>query len=276
MVQLHALPDYSKARLARLNELAAGAGPNGPGLLPAFGACLTLDEACRALVLLIEAQPVVRRALLNRVLYLAREGADSARLSELADELLAARAETTRRLPRIDAVISTLFTFFPLYAKHRVMDAWKSDKRRTSKSRWLKVIRQNPELFDADILGYWNRSRHWEAAKILAYAAPVDILREVLAELVEYCDEGWIIARAFLRSSDVPEELMERVKEKFPATYAYICAKTNRSLTHDCALDLYRRAGPMHLPGGRGLAAWSIGYLGMWDTLEEIQASRMG
>jgi hypothetical protein len=233
---------------------------------------LTLDEACRALVLLIEAQSVVRRVLLNRVLYLAREGADSARLSELADELLATRRETTRRLPRIDSVISTLFTFFPLNAKHRVLEAWKSDKWRSSKSRWLKVIQQNPEMFDADVLGYWRHSHHWEAAKILAYTAPIPVLQEALIELVEHCDEGWIIARACLRSSDVPEDLMECIKQKFPATYAYICAKTSRSLTHDCALDLYRRSGPTHLPGGRGLAAWSIGYLGMWDTLEEIQA----
>jgi hypothetical protein len=270
--QPDALSEQSKARLTRLIELASG--PQDSALLPAFGACLSLDEASRALVLLIEAQPAVRRALLNRVMYLARDGAEPTRLNQLADELLTARAETTRRLPRIDAVISALFAFFPSDAKHRILQAWKLDKRRSAKSRWMKAVQQNPEFFEADILVYWRSSRDWAAAKVLAYTAPVGLLREILPELIEHCDEGWIIARAFLRHSEVPDELMERVKEKMPATYAYVCAKTNRSLTHECALDLYRRAGPTHLPGGRGLAAWAIGCLGMWDTLEAIQSRR--
>ena len=66
--QPDALSEQSKARLTRLIELASG--PQDSALLPAFGACLSLDEASRALVLLIEAQPAVRRALLNRVMYL--------------------------------------------------------------------------------------------------------------------------------------------------------------------------------------------------------------
>jgi len=257
----------------RLVELASEKRTLGAGLLPAFGACLSLDEACRALVVLLEAQPAVRRAVLNRVLYLAREGADPARLSPLAEELLLVRAATTHRLPRIDAVLATLFSFFPSDAKSKVLDAWKSDKRRSSKSRWLKAVQECPELFEPDeVLGYWRRTHHSEAGKVLAYSAPAEVVRDVIAELVEFCDEGWIVARASLRATDLPTEVMERIKDKFPATYAYICAKTNRSLTHEGALDLYWRTNPSEFSGGRGLAAWSIGYLGMWETLEEIHA----
>jgi hypothetical protein len=263
----------SDARLRRLVELGSEVRTLSAGLLPAFGACLSFDEACQALAVLLEAQPAVRRAVLNRVLYLAREGADSTRFSLLAAELLLVRASTTHRLPRIDAVLATLFPFFPLDAKSKILDAWKSDRRRSSKSRWLKAVQENPELFEPnEVLAYWRCTRHLDAAKIIAYSAPTEVVKDFISELVEHCDQGWIIARASLRAIDVPTEVMDRIKDKFPSTYAYICAKTNRPLTHEEALDLYWRTDPSEFSGGRGLTAWSIGYLGMWETLEEIRA----
>ncbi len=260
------------ARLARLIDLGAE-GSVATDLLPAFAACLSLDEACDALVNLVDATPKVRRAVLTRVLYLARERADRTRIGDLSRKLLIARITARGRRRRIDALLSTLFPFLSGVEKRDILTVWMSDDSRDTKSRWLKAVSGNVDLFDVDeVVEYWKTNHDWTAAKLLAYLAPPEVLTQELADLIDHCDEGWIIAKAMLRATTVSEDLMERVRERFPATYAYVCAKTHRLLTHETALDLFYRTKPGDFSGGRGLAAWSIGYLGMWDTLEEIQA----
>jgi hypothetical protein len=190
----------------------------------------------------------------------------------LIEELLCARAQNAALRARIDAIFSTLFEFLSLTSKYCILSTWVSDPRRDAKSRWLKAISIESNLIKVDqVLAYWRVDYNAAAAKLLAYQAPPDLLAEELPALVQHCNEGWIIAKAALRATTVSEEVMQQVEEKLPATYIYICAKLGRSITHEMALDLFYRTDPEEFSGGRGLAAWAIGYMGMWNTLEEIR-----
>ena len=86
------------------------------------------------------------------------------------------------------------------------------------------------------VLGYWEVSGDPQAAKLIAYAAPPDFVRQALPALVDRCSEGWIIGRAAIRAVEIAPETLLAIRAKFPATFAYICAMTGRQVSHEEAL----------------------------------------
>jgi hypothetical protein len=98
--------------------------------------------------------------------------------------------------------------------------------------------------------------------------APTDTLGTLLAELVEHSAEGWIISHATMRAACVSEEAWVAIRETFPATYAYLCARTGRELRDDDAFAIIDECDP--LSNERGLALWSVGQLGLWRVLETV------
>jgi hypothetical protein len=93
----------------------------------------------------------------------------------------------------------------------------------------------------------------------------------LLPELIERCQEGWIVGRAALNAELVSNASWGAIRGKFPATYAYLCAKVGRPIGEAEALDLVREAGATWPADDRGLTIWALGQLGMWSALEQVR-----
>ncbi len=265
----------SENRLQHIIALSSANPAPLHGMLSAFVACLGLPDACKSLLALLDSEAKVRRTILNRILYLARSGEDAIHVDGLAHQLLSHRSAQRNHRVTTDSILSAVFTYCRLETMHTIVEAWKADNLRSSKARWLKVAADHNAFFDADeIVRYWYASGDHVAAKLIAYKAPSDIVTACLDDIARWCssEDGWIIGRAALRATKVRRSVMNLIKEDHPATYAYICAKKGLNLSHSNAIDLFFRADPLAISGGRGLVLWSIGQLGMWTTLEELHA----
>jgi hypothetical protein len=123
------------------------------------------------------------------------------------------------------------------------------------------------------VLDYWRRSHDWRAAKVLVQCASSGLITEILPELIEGCEEGWIVSRSALRANSIAQESWTAVRSKFPATYAYFCAKTGRSLSEQEALAIIEDCDGGALRD-RGLAIWAVGQLGMVSVLDRLWTMR--
>lgn len=104
---------------------------------------------------------------------------------------------------------------------------------------------------------------------MLAYSGEQDLLTEILPELVASRCKGWVVSRAALDARVVSEAVWTTIRKEWPATFAYLCAKTGRQLDEDEAIAIVLEAGRLDV-SSRGLAIWAIGRLGMWRTLDKL------
>lgn len=247
-------------------------------LLHAYIACLTFEELCEAICRRIEAPTPLRLALRSRLLRLLRlsDGEHAERLSRLVDEAEAIHQRNHVLQTRVDALVSAIYSWLPIMKRQEVLERWADRGTSGTVARWLKASGGDDALFDpAAILAYWRRSRDPRAAKILAYQADPGFLREIIAELAAQCPEGWIVSKAALRTGTIEEEVWELIRQHQPASFAYLCAMTGRSLTEDEALQLVHEAPAGILSeDGRGLVIWAIGQLGMVSVLDRLARRR--
>lgn len=260
-----------QTKIQRLVDLATALDPISRNMLHAYVLCIGPDEVFPAVGLTMQADAAIQGPIINRLLRICHEDPRPASLLQLVARLLALKREHRSLLVRVNSILARLLTVLDLHTQRRIIQSWKDDQRKDSAARWLKAVRTDPALFEpGEVLEYWRTSGDVQAAKLIAYDAPPAIVGEVLPELVEACDEGWIIGKAVLRAPNVQPETLRATRAKFPATYAYICAVTGRHLSHEEALQLVRDLTPDQ-DNTRGLAIWAIGKLGMWDTLERIR-----
>jgi len=274
IVMEYALSD----KLDRIFKFAQVREPFGMerSLLRAYVACLTFDELCDAICSTFEANASVRIALRGRLLRLLRlsNGELAERLSLLADaaQSLSGNGQVLR--PRVDALLSAIYAWLPLPRRHSVLERWMDCGRTDAANRWLKAMASDAALFDAQaIFNYWSVSRNIRAAKILAYQAEPTFIDKVLAELLAGCTEGWIIAKAALRATSIPDDVWYLLRDKHPASYAYLCAMVGRKLTEAEALSLFHDTSPNILEDERGLVIWSIGQMGLVSALDHLGAN---
>lgn len=258
-------------KLARYLEMSDNPERLPPGMLGAFAACFTWNEVCDALVHLIDGDYVLRRPILNRIMRLAQDRPDADALRDLVPKLLTVAAENTRLRRRVGSILSSLFEYLPSGSQREVITYWKSGRGRDSQDRWLKAVDRYDQFFDPDdIFRYWQQTHYYAAARLIAYKAPSEFVQEVLDDLIEHCEEGWIISRAALRVPELSEVHLDSIKARFPVSYAYLCAKLGKTMSKSFAIGAFVSEGPDILTGNRPLILWSIGHLGMWDTLEKI------
>ena len=247
-------------------------------LLHAYIACLTFDELCDAICRRIEAPTSIRLPLRSRLLRLLKlsNGEHAERLSRLVDEAEAMHGRSHLLQTRVDALVSAIYAWLPIIKRHEVLERWAGRGTSGAMARWLKASGGDEALLDPTaILAYWRRSRDSRAAKILAYKADPSFLCEILAELAVNCPEGWIVSKAGLRAGSIEEEVWELIREHQPASFAYLCAMTGRSLSEGEALQLVHEA-PIGIlsDNGRGLVIWAIGQLGMVSVLDRVALRR--
>jgi hypothetical protein len=261
-------------KLDRINEFASDKWDSvRRSLLYAYAACLTVDELCEAAVRTLDSGLNIRQAILNRLGRAASAGGNEDRLDGLAVRLLDLVPSQTKTRPRIDAVLSHLYGCFSRPTRQKVLEEWGRRGTKDARTRWLKAISSDDELFSIiEVLAYWRATRDSRFAKALAYRADAALLATLLPEMIQVCSEGWIVSRAALTAEVVSEECWKTIQDKLPASYAYLCAMKRRRIGEDEAIALVRESGANWPADDRGLAIWALGQLGMWSSLERIRA----
>ncbi|HEX8514176.1 MAG TPA: hypothetical protein VF688_13835, partial [Allosphingosinicella sp.] len=232
-------------------------------LLHAYVACLNFADLCAANLIVLDGPVDVRLALRGRLIRLLHQRAadeDGEALAALVDQTAAAAEEDKGLRQRADALHSALFAHLPLPTQQLLLERWAGRGTRGVMARWLKATKDHPELFDAQIaLSYWRATRDARAAKSLAYQAPPEQLGPITPEIIAVCEEGWIISKAVIRGGLGDDTLWDAIREGQPATYLYLCARTERQITDDEAFDLVCRCPGIAIHGDRGLGIWAVG-----------------
>jgi len=243
-------------------------------LLHAYVGSLTPEEVCETAVHALIAPAEFLGAILTRLLRMGREGVALAQIDTLGRRLVGMTHTKGKARVRIEAFLSHIYPFLAPPTRQALLDCWRDRGTRGAAARWLKAIADDELLFSIDIvLDYWRRSHDWRAAKVLVQRASSGLITEILPELIGGCEEGWIVSRSALRAHSIAQESWTAVRSKFPATYAYLCAKTGRSLSEQEALAIIEDCDGGAL-GDRGLAIWAVGQLGMVSVLDRLWTMR--
>lgn len=264
--------DYLLHRILQLGQ-APSFDIDRRSLLHAYVACFNFNDLCAAIRSTLHESTDVRLALRGHMLRLLREIRTPEELSALVsliDEMLVA-AEAEKPLQTIvDAFCSAVFGHLPVPTQHEILERWLDRGTRGAMARWLKATRDHPELFNSDVaLIYWRRSNDYRAAKSLAYQASKTHLAEILPEIAESCEEGWIIARAATRASSISDAVWQTIQDRNPATYLYLCLKLGRIISDEDAVELVSSCPTRS--DERGLAIWALGQMGMVSVLDRIR-----
>jgi hypothetical protein len=260
-------------KLARYLELSHQTYSLPRGIVVAFAACFACDEACDALVHLIDAPYHMRGPMQKRVVRLAQASPNKDALRRLVSQLLTIAEEQIRLRRRIGAILWSFFRQLPIESQRDIVRNCKHGSTVGSQDRWLKVVGEIDLFFDAgEIYRYWRDTRHHMAAKVIAYKAPPEFVLRVLGDLIEHCSEGWIVLRTALRVPFLSDNNLRRTRRRFPVSYAYLCAKTGRPVSECFVVQTFIKERPDLLADNRPLLLWSVGHLGMWATLEKICA----
>jgi len=219
-------------KLSRIIEAGEDASQDelARNLLHAYVACLSVDELVDAVARTLDFPLEVRSALRNRVGRLARE--EVSNFEALAERLLGLSSDEHRVRRRVHSLLSAIYPYLVPPTRQAILERWCDLGTRDGERRWLKAIGNDDLLFSADaIFDYWRTSGDWNAIRILSARAAPEFLSQVLPDLLRgQGGEGWLVSRAALRASSVSEEGWAQLRARFPASYAYLCAKTGRGM----------------------------------------------
>nr|WP_166309149.1 hypothetical protein [Bradyrhizobium sp. 2S1]MCK7664922.1 hypothetical protein [Bradyrhizobium sp. 2S1] len=251
--------------------------PDAGSLLHAYIACLSIPDLCRAITESLTAPVKLRLALRRRLLRLLSDGNlqlyDKQHLYDLIERNRATALNQKAVRPVVEALLSAVFEFLPAHQQQSIIEAWIDRGTRGAAARWLKAVALVPALFDENaVMAYFRLTGDERAAKRLASQASPAFLTEILGELVDRCEEGWIVSRAAMRADTVDDAVWPVIRSKHPATYLYLCARLGRSVCETDALELVITCPNSIMNQTRGLAIWSVGQMGMIRVLDEIVA----
>ncbi|GLR56811.1 hypothetical protein [Rhizobium indigoferae] len=245
-------------------------------LLHAYVACLSHDELRRTAIASLDGPQVVLAAIRSRLNRLGKEDKALPDIDALGRDLLQIVEADHKIRARVEALLSHIYIFLSAPTRQFLLDRWRDRGGRGAGGRWLKAISGDDFLFTIDaVLDYWKDTRDEKAAKVLATRADAALLEDVLPDLVEHCQAGWIISRAALGANSIPDYTFNAIREKFPATFAYLCAKTGRKLSDKAAYEIIIDSVGGAF-GDRGLAIWAIGQLNMPAVLDRVWDAREG
>lgn len=263
----------------RINKIAVEglSHPDAGSLLHAYIACLSVPDLCLTITETLAAPSKLRLALRRRQLRLLGDGnlqhQDRQHLHDLIERSRAAGQENPAVRPVVEALLSAAFEFLPRPQQQSIIEAWIDRGTRGAAARWLKAVAQVPDLFDEKaVIAYFRSTNDERAAKRLASQASSAFLTEILSELADRCEEGWIVSRAAMRADTVSDAVWPIIRSKHPATYLYLCARLRRGISEVDALELVMTCPNSIMNQTRGLAIWAVGQMGMIRVLDEIVA----
>jgi hypothetical protein len=125
---------------------------------------------------------------------------------------------------------------------------------------------------DRAVMAYFRSSDDERAAKRLANQASPEFLTEILSELSDRCEQGWVVSKAAMRAQTVGDVVWPIIRSKHPATYLYLCARRRRGISEAEGLELVLTCPNSIMNETRGLAIWAVGQMQMTGVLDEIVA----
>lgn len=246
----------------------------GRSLLHAYIACLSAKELCTLAQSCFEENAILVEAIRRRLLRLARDGGELAKINDLVNRLILEAPRSWLEKRRREALFSHLYCFLNPDTRLVLLERWSDAGTKDSGARWLKAISGDPMHFHiSQILLYWRNTGDWRASRILVDRADKGVIEEILPDLVRHCDEGWVISRAVLKGIEVTDDIWAAIRVKFPASYLYLCAKTGREADEDDAYNIVEELTE-GFESERGLAIWAMGELCMEKGLDRIWSAR--
>jgi hypothetical protein len=263
--------------LERIRDIAVDGlhHPDAGSLLHAYIACLSVPELCRIIGGTLAAPPRLRLALRRRLERLLRDGSlaqrDREHVHDLIEQSRAVGRENPSVRPYVEALLSAVFEYLQLPQQQSIIETWVDRGTRGAAARWLEATARVPALFDeTEVMAYFRSSEDERAAKRLANQASPAFLTDILFELADRCEQGWIVSKAAMRAQSVNDDVWPVVRSKHPATYLYLCARLRRDISEAEALELVLICPNSIMDRTRGLAIWAVGQMGMVRVLDEI------
>jgi hypothetical protein len=251
--------------------------PDAGSLLHAYIACLSVPDLCRTIGETLGAPTKLRLALRRRLERLLRDGNLGQRDREHVHDLIE-RSRTNAQKnpsvrPHVEALLSAVFEYLQPPQQQSIIETWIDRGTRGAAARWLKAMTQVPALFDEmAVMAYFRSSEDERAAKRLANQASPAFLTEILPELSDCCEQGWVVSKAAMRAKTVGDAVWPIIRSKHPATYLYLCARLRHSISEAEALELVLTCPNSIMNETRGLAIWAVGQMQMTRVLDEIVA----
>lgn len=246
--------------------------PLGRSFMHAYIGCLSPRELCDAVDATLPDPIAIHRGVRVRLFRVSQSEA-LAEMDGLLPRLLD-RAEEQIFRPRVEACLSHLYLGFSAPDRARILERWLDKSTASSRARWLKAIDSDVLHYsDAMLIDFWNATGDARAAKIIVQRVDPSAVAPLLLNLISRGVEGWIVAKGFLRAGALSETEWSALREAHPATYAYLCAKGIRKLNTDDAIRLVQDA-PDSYDGGKALAVWALGQLGLEAALDELWRQR--
>jgi hypothetical protein len=234
----------------------------------AYIGCLSIDELCDAAIATLKDPLPIHMAVRKRIARVCEDRQID--VDHLAARLIAQEEDRQLR-SRIDASLTHLFLSFSPVQRMALLDRWQDKGTSSTRARWLKAINSDTMHYSDELIAQcWRNTHDPRAAKILADRAAPEVLRNLILDFIVNGVEGWIIGKAIRRAESIADEVWDALREQQPATYAYLCAKGMRQLSNDDAVQIVLDSPDDFYSGGRGLAIWSLGQLGMEQALDEL------
>ena len=232
-----------------------------------------MDEMADAIIQTWQAKAIVRRSILKKMILLASQMESGDEVDVEGRKILAACVTNIKARKYLDSALAQLYNLFSPPVRSRILEGWLDRGTASAGYRWLKAIKSDPLLFSYDELkNYWLRSGNPNAAALLANRCDSSELGGLLSELVERCDQGWIVSRAAVRTDRITDEVWQAIETKFPSTFVYLCAKKHIAIEEVRALRLFMGVLEISIFGQEGgLMIWSFGQLQMWGLLDKIR-----
>ncbi|MDY0339921.1 MAG: hypothetical protein RBS17_01745 [Coriobacteriia bacterium] len=232
--------------------------------------CLPPEEACGMFDLTFEQAYQERRAIVRK---LQRDMANDVKdchellVDTLVSELQALPA---RRRASAAGTLLSLAGAMDSPQEQRALETVCAAPQATVRRRaytYLRHTDENVPLLEC-VARAFDTYADPEAAKLLAYRAPQELLLSRFDALVDaLAGEKFALSRLFMRVCASDSALLERLQAINPVSHAYVCAKLGIQLSDSHMVELYRTT---MFSDESGLVAWCCGQMGLWSALEKI------
>jgi hypothetical protein len=258
---------------SRLSHILQFTPPDGVidsfGLVGAYCACLTPEEAAGLLLASAEDRVDVRDAVLRKVCT-DIDIAFTKCHEDLLDALVARFSiADSRGRQSLGYCLSTLAIHVPPPERHRIQTAFLRSTYIGIRRRAYKSIALGSNIPFEEVQATWQRYADPECAWLIVKTFPVDFLLAHRAELEAALTEGWQLSRLYMRIAETNPSVLDDLKSKDEISYCYVLAKLKRPLQMSEAIQIANRTSN---DDRFGLLVWSLGRLGLWAALQHIEA----
>jgi hypothetical protein len=258
---------------SRLSHILHFTPPDGViesfGLVGAYCACLTPEEAAGLLLASAKDRLDIRDAVLRKVcadidIAFAKSHED------VLDALVTTFTESdSRGRQSLGYCLSTLATHVPPPERRRIQTTFLRSKYIGIRRRAYKSISLGSDILFEEVQAAWQDYSDPECAWLIAKTFPADFLVAHRAELEAVLTEGWQLSRLYMRIAETNPSVLDELKSRDEISYCYVLAKLKKPLRASEAIQIVNQ---MSNDDRFGLLVWSFGQQRLWAVLQYIEA----